>query len=228
MPGELGNAAVAGHRSTFGEPFSDLDQLVPGDLIDVTNLDGETFHYRVTEQLIVQPTDYDLLVPAVDPTKATLTLITCHPRLSTAKRLAVRAELVLETSPAPRPPTATLPPTIEPELPTEDTVNNAAEPSTADTVAAGAGMATDDGTPTAAQAAAQSEDFLTAGWFSDPQAWPHVAGWGVALIALVMLCYLLARRVRRLWVGVLVGLAPFVVLLYFWFQNVNRLLPPNL
>jgi sortase A len=40
--------------------------------------------------------------------------------------------------------------------------------------------------------------------------------------------YLLSRRTRRDWVGGLVGLVPFVVALYFFFQNVNRLLPPNL
>jgi hypothetical protein len=29
-------------------------------------------------------------------------------------------------------------------------------------------------------------------------------------------------------VGALVGIGPFVIVLYFWFENVNRLLPPNL
>jgi sortase A len=29
-------------------------------------------------------------------------------------------------------------------------------------------------------------------------------------------------------VGLLVGIVPFVIVLYFWFENVNRLLPPNL
>src|SRR5690606_2419423 len=30
-PGQLGNAAIAGHRTTYGAPFFDVDQLVPGD-----------------------------------------------------------------------------------------------------------------------------------------------------------------------------------------------------
>jgi sortase A len=34
--------------------------------------------------------------------------------------------------------------------------------------------------------------------------------------------------VKRDWVGLLVGVGPFVITLYFFFQNVNRLLPPNL
>ena len=36
MPGQLGNSAIAGHRTTYGEPFFDLDELEPGDEIIVT------------------------------------------------------------------------------------------------------------------------------------------------------------------------------------------------
>jgi sortase A len=43
--------------------------------------------------------------------------------------------------------------------------------------------------------------------------------------AIAVGAYLLARSVRRIWVGVLVGTLPFLVALYFFFQNVNRLLP---
>jgi sortase A len=39
---------------------------------------------------------------------------------------------------------------------------------------------------------------------------------------------LISRRTKRDWVGLLVGIVPFVIVLYFFFQNVNRLLPPNL
>ena len=40
MPGQFGNAAIAGHRTTYGAPFGDLDQLNPGDLIQVRTLQG--------------------------------------------------------------------------------------------------------------------------------------------------------------------------------------------
>ena len=40
--------------------------------------------------------------------------------------------------------------------------------------------------------------------------------------------YLISRMLRRDWAGALIGLLPFIVALYFFFQNVNRLLPPNL
>jgi sortase A len=40
--------------------------------------------------------------------------------------------------------------------------------------------------------------------------------------------YRVARRFRRVWVGYAVGCIPFVVCLYFFYQNINRLLPPGL
>ena len=56
MPGQLGNAAIAGHRTTYGAPFNRLDELVAGDEITIVTLAG-TFHYPVTEQLVVSPRD---------------------------------------------------------------------------------------------------------------------------------------------------------------------------
>ena len=78
MPGQLGNAAIAGHRTTHGAPFGDLDELEPGDQITVETLSG-TFVYEVTNTLIVNPDEYGLVIPTTDPTVATLTLATCHP-----------------------------------------------------------------------------------------------------------------------------------------------------
>jgi sortase A len=40
--------------------------------------------------------------------------------------------------------------------------------------------------------------------------------------------YVVGRRFRRLWVCFLVGAAPFLVVLYFFFENVNRLLPSSI
>ncbi len=56
----------------------------------------------------------------------------------------------------------------------------------------------------------------------------QVALWGSLLALIGALSYLISRQTRRDWVGLLVGIAPFIVTLYFFFQNVNRLLPPNL
>lgn len=95
MPGQKGNFAVAGHRTTYGAPFFNLDQLRKGDEVRVTRRDGKKFVYRVHTQQIVAPGD--TWVIESDPLKRgkkTLTLTTCNPRFSNAERLIVFAELV--------------------------------------------------------------------------------------------------------------------------------------
>ncbi len=72
-----------------------------------------------------------------------------------------------------------------------------------------------------------SFDALNEGWFSDSGAYLPVLLWGLALIALAIAAWILSRKTRRL-VGWAVAFAPFIILLYFWFENVSRLLPPNL
>lgn len=97
MPGQLGNAAIAGHRTTYGAPFNRLDELVAGDAIIVTTLAG-TFHYTMTQQLVVSPKEVFVL----DATpNATLTLTTCHPKFSASQRLVVQGVLDLERSTTP-------------------------------------------------------------------------------------------------------------------------------
>jgi sortase A len=71
-------------------------------------------------------------------------------------------------------------------------------------------------------------DAFAHGWFSDDGAFPQVALWGVVVTLVAVAAWLLSRRVRRNWVGALVGIVPFVLALYFLFQNVNRLLPAAL
>ena len=62
LPGQLGNAAIAGHRTTYGAPFFRVDELAAGDEIIVTTVQG-TFRYLVTEIKIVKPTDFSRLGP---------------------------------------------------------------------------------------------------------------------------------------------------------------------
>jgi sortase A len=101
LPGEAGNAAIAGHRTTYGAPFNRLDELNPGDQILVTTRAGR-FTYEVGTSIVVKPTEVAVLNPTTDNR---LTLTTCNPKYSARQRLIVVSHLVGE--PPPPPPAAT-------------------------------------------------------------------------------------------------------------------------
>ncbi len=88
-PGELGNVVIAGHRTTHGGPFRNLDQLVDGDEVIFT-VDGESFVYRVVGTEVVLPSGLHI----VEQTEAhTATLFACHPPGSAEYRYVVHLEL---------------------------------------------------------------------------------------------------------------------------------------
>jgi sortase A len=91
LPGEEGNVAIAGHRTTYGKPFADNDRLRQGDeIILETPLGIDT--YRVSrDPYVVSATDFQ---PIAQSPGSTLTLTTCHPKGSARQRLIVKAELV--------------------------------------------------------------------------------------------------------------------------------------
>ena len=89
LPGQKGNAAIAGHRTTYGAPFNRVDELKPGDSIFVQTVQGK-FRYVVKETQIVSPTQIEVLDDKGDNR---LTLTACHPKYSAAKRIVIVAEL---------------------------------------------------------------------------------------------------------------------------------------
>ena len=97
LPGQLGNAAIAGHRTTYGAPFGDLDQLARGDTISVRTLTGTWKYVLVDDPIVVNPDQTEVLDPTTDPATgqplATLTLTTCEPKYSATERLVVKAQL---------------------------------------------------------------------------------------------------------------------------------------
>ncbi|MEJ7583667.1 MAG: class E sortase [Acidimicrobiales bacterium] len=103
LPGQKGNAAVAGHRTTYGAPFHNIDRVVSGDLVMVETFQGR-FRYEVTEQRIVSPSDVSVLEDRGDNR---LTLTACHPKFSAKQRIIVFAELV--GNPVPKLPGQVLP-----------------------------------------------------------------------------------------------------------------------
>lgn len=92
LPCEVGNVAIAGHRTTYGRPFHDMDQLAPGDIITLETPIGECTYEVSEEPFVVTPDRTDVVDNT--PDKAMLTLTTCHPKGSARERLILRADMV--------------------------------------------------------------------------------------------------------------------------------------
>lgn len=233
FPGELGNAAIAGHRTTYGEPFRHLDDLNIGDPIVITDLLGRTFTYLVSNQQVVEATD-SWVVATTDYTKAILTLTTCHPEFSAKQRLIISGELDLSQSKTAESPAviyANVTSGTASDLSTEVVTTEVETSEVATTVV------TETPTPTTTTAPeilvdesmdSESADLLSRGWFSDPSAIPQTLLWVFIELLIVMGAWRVAKKFRNRIIGAAVGFIPFFVVLYFVFQNVNRLLPPNL
>jgi sortase A len=89
LPGQGGNAAVAGHRTTYGHPFYNLDAVKLGDPIVVTTLQG-IFVYDTTKSWVVSPSDTSVIRNQL---ANLITLTTCNPRFSASTRLIVQGKL---------------------------------------------------------------------------------------------------------------------------------------
>jgi sortase A len=97
MPGEVGNFAIAGHRTSYGKPFADVDKLIAGDAL-IVQTEEAWFVYRVTASQIVLPHQVEVIAPVPNapgalPTTASITLTSCHPKFSAEKRFIVHGEL---------------------------------------------------------------------------------------------------------------------------------------
>jgi len=182
LPGEPGNAAIAGHRTTYAHPFYNLNELAPGDPIYILTSQG-FFRYVVSQTQVVAPTDVAVLETIGD--RSTLTLTTCNPRYSAATRMVVVANFDGG---------AKVPVPAGPELP-----HNAA------------GLQSLPG---------DSLSGTSSSW------WPAFL-WGALTVAIVIGAVLLWRRgpgLQRLAV-VVVGVAAFVLALFFCFEQISLALP---
>jgi sortase A len=90
LPGQVGNLVVAGHRTTYGGPFRDLDQLVEGDQVSFAGDEG-TFTYEVDGTEIVEPDAIDI---ANQSNEHRATLFACHPPGSARQRIVVTLVLL--------------------------------------------------------------------------------------------------------------------------------------
>lgn len=97
MPGALGNFAISAHRTTYGKPFSRIDELQEGDAL-VVQTEEAWYVYRVTGHDIVVPTAVEVIAPVpnepgAQPDGHYITLTSCHPRFSASHRYIVWGEL---------------------------------------------------------------------------------------------------------------------------------------
>jgi sortase A len=82
VPGEGELVYIAGHRTTYGAPFSHIDRLKPGDQV-VVELPYATYEYRITGHRIVDASELSVLrSKGVEE----LALQACHPRFFASHR----------------------------------------------------------------------------------------------------------------------------------------------
>ncbi|WP_157428024.1 class E sortase [Agromyces salentinus] len=91
MPGQVGNFAIAAHRSAYGGGMHEIEQFQLGDPIYIQTRDG-WYTYRFRDFEYVTPDTVDVLAavphqPEAQPTDRIITLTTCNPLYSTAERL---------------------------------------------------------------------------------------------------------------------------------------------
>lgn len=99
MPGEVGNVAIAGHRTTYGAPFADIDRQHPGDQV-LNQTKGGWYVYALDRSVIIDAGDGWVLDPVpgeprtTTPTRELITIYACHPKFSAAQRFVWFGHLV--------------------------------------------------------------------------------------------------------------------------------------
>jgi sortase A len=93
LPGEDGNVAIAGHRTTYGKPFNRMDELSPGDKVILTTPIGRHVYEVETRPRVVEFDDWSV-IREYPKNGSFLTLTSCHPEGSADYRIVVRARLI--------------------------------------------------------------------------------------------------------------------------------------
>lgn len=242
LPGMSGNAAIAGHRTTWGAPFGRIDELAPGDEIKVQTIQG-TFTYRVIEQLggkghfIISPNRLNVLDQDFDVHPNRLTLISCHPKLTARNRIVVIAELVGEPAEYYPPPkqgfsinlsfegleessNSAVPPAVG--LEEEDLTSKSSQPN--ETPATEIETPTPLPKPEPEPVRINQPTSFGEGLSGDSDAITPTIVWGIAVFVLGFSTAFVGSRWRR-WPTNLIAFIPFVVVLTVWFFNLEQTIP---
>ncbi|MBI5977801.1 class D sortase [Clostridium perfringens] len=87
--GQAGNVILAGHNNMKGSIFKNLYKVKIGDVIEIKT-DNNIYKYKLTERVIVNPSDSSLLTQ--DRYEKEITLITCINRAK--ERLILKGKLI--------------------------------------------------------------------------------------------------------------------------------------
>lgn len=201
MPGNPGNAGIAGHRTTYGAPFNRINELSAGDVVNVYTKQGK-FTYEVMPPpadapgevgpgwWIVDPDDVTVLAPTKDNR---LTLTACHPEFSDRKRIIVAAQLS-KTTPAAKAP--------------------AKKPEPAAT-----------GTDSSGSTVSKKATPTLTGW--DTTKLDEALKWGAGAFLVWLVAFLIGLKLKRKrWISYLALSPVFFFFVWYGFTWLNRALPP--
>ena len=245
LPGMPGNSAIAGHRTTWGAPFGDINKLEPGDEILIQTVQG-SFTYRVVEQMggrghfIISPYRLDVLDQNFDTHPNRLTLISCHPKLTARQRIIVVAELVGEPADYYPPPeramfslnlsfgieggdTST---PIDPSGTSDEQTPTTQAPPQDDPSPVEANPPSSETTSSQSNDLGESTEVTSfgEGLEGDKDAIAPTVAWGIAVFMIIITTLLVANRWRK-WPAYFIGFFPFIAAVAVWFFNLEKALP---
>ena len=86
---DYGNLSIAGHNNKDGTMFGKTKKLQKGDIVELTDLKGQTIQYSIYDIFVTDPNDVSILLPK-DELVREVTLITCTN--GNKKRLILKAK----------------------------------------------------------------------------------------------------------------------------------------
>lgn len=96
LPCADGNVSIAGHRTTYGKPFANVDQLSEGDQVTLITPVGSCTYQVSKAPFVVLPSEVSVI--ANSPGEHLLTLTSCTPKGSASHRIIIRAKMVSSTA----------------------------------------------------------------------------------------------------------------------------------
>ncbi len=225
MPGMMGNASVAGHRTTWGAPSNRIDELLPGDEIEV-DMPWGTATYVVDPHddgdgsgvgnFIVDPSKIEVLD---QDGSNRLTLTSCHPKFSARLRIIVTASLVSEPIEIEGGFEAVVPGSLA-----DEDLDASAASSSDEALAERLPGLTDDDQVIESVVGQDDEESFGEGLSGDRSAIAPAMAWSLIASGAWILTRVVARRWRR-WLTYAVAVLPVAALWLIAFGFIDQAIP---